>query len=103
MCQHAHCLISIRQSLSVGIDIHAIRQPTYYQYLWTELSQVSHETHDDILSISRTVTSAHDIDDPLLVEVSASLIEKYQGSVIHVTQSLWIIIIHQCQWADIML
>ena len=103
MGQHAYGLIAVGQGLPMRMDIHAIGQATHDKHLWAKFLQFPDEAGDNLLPIDRAMASAHDINDPQLVEVGVSLVEQHQWGIVHISQTVGIVLVVQRQRRDAIL
>ena len=74
MRQHTHRIITICQSLTVGMDIDTVGQAADDKHLRTSLSQVCDEAVDEVLSVLRTLPCAHNADNLGQIQVGITFI-----------------------------
>ena len=103
MCQHAHCLITIRQGLTMGIDIYTIGQSADNQHVRTMAFQVTYEVTYQVLSVNGHLACSHNTHNLRLVQVAITSIIEYQRGIRTFAEPLRIVFIVQSQSSDTML
>ena len=84
----------------MGMDIHAIGQTTYNQYLRTLPAKVADETANQILSIDCDMTRANYTHDLRLIQITVTPKVEHQRSIRTFPESLRIVVIVECQSAN---
>ena len=103
MRQHTHRLIAIVHRFLMGTDIHAVGQSADDEHLRAHLLQISDKMANQVHAIGGTMTSAHDIDNTALVQVSRSHVIHQDGRIGTLSQALRITLITQQQRLNMVL
>ena len=98
--QHTHRLVAVLQSTTVCTDIDAISQTTDYQHIGNQSSEVTDKVVYQILTIGGAVACTYNINDMALIEVCRTFIIEHDGSIVTLSETLWIVIIIQTQGTD---